>query len=278
MTQLMIKQGFIVGCLLVWVLVGSGVSYAQDKSVQEVNDPTLDIGKEVERIAGRKRRARKSLYKGYRCRRRVLRRRIQGHRRVLEIFRVLPKRAAFAYVPYVPYLYWYDKHTGKIKQGAKARFDPKRHLLLHGPYIQKVDTLTTAKRFFYLGTRDGRWANWTLTYKLVNKAHYNKGWRRDAHITYYDPERKRLREVIPMEFGNREGMYYAFHRTGNLACRGSYERGCRIGTWIEFYVNGQPKREIKYTRTPCDGETRPYISREWNNQRKLIYQNTRAQP
>ena len=64
--------------------------------------------------------------------------------------------------------------------------------------------------------------------------------------------------------------YYAFFEDGKVAARGRYVSDSRVGIWTEFFNTGKKKREINYGDKPFS--TNPsYISREWNNSGKLIY-------
>ena len=42
---------------------------------------------------------------------------------------------------------------------------------------------------------------------------------------FYDDDRKKLKEVIPVVYGEVEGDYYFFHENGEIAVKGQYKYG-----------------------------------------------------
>ena len=88
---------------------------------------------------------------------------------------------------------------------------------------------------------------------------------------FWEPKKENLKEIIPIKYGEKNGIYYAFHINGNLAAKGEYQFNNKIGLWIEYYSkNGKKKREIKYNVDPYN-KNKTYISREWNLNGKLVY-------
>jgi antitoxin component YwqK of YwqJK toxin-antitoxin module len=109
---------------------------------------------------------------------------------------------------------------------------------------------------------------------LKDKAKFYRGWPSESTISYYDPlERKKIKEIVPIEFGNKEGFYYMFHENGLVAVTGEYKWDRKVGNWVEYYPNGKRKKLITYSRDPFDKEMRPFIKTEWSDKGKEIYRN-----
>ena len=165
-------------------------------------------------------------------------------------------------------IYLYDKKKKKIVK-SKKKIDES--YMLHGPYIKRIDDQTIEEGFFYYGLKHGRWVRLNRSDILQDKETYFMGWLNESIRFFWDPKKENLKEIIPIKYGEKNGMYYAFHLNGNLAAKGEYQFNNKIGLWIEYYSkNGKKKREIKYNKDPYN-KNKTYISREWNLNGKLIY-------
>lgn len=165
--------------------------------------------------------------------------------------------------------YWYDPKKKKIVNSL--RVDPKRALVLHGPYVKKKGEQVIEEGWFYKGMKHKRWVRFNGSDILMDKKYWWKGWPQDALLAYYDHDRRKLREVVPVHHQEKQGEYWAFHENGNLAARGFYTHDYKTGTWREYYVNKKLKREVLYPEDPFDFEHQPVILREWDRNGKLIY-------
>ena len=196
-----------------------------------------------------------------------------GKRRIRERFHVLPSKVAEEIPPYVPFVYWYDSKERVIRY--TARDAPRTGPLLHGRYRKKERKQILEERFFYHGVAHSRWT-WLGTDNILkDKRHYFKGWTRAGTQTYYDLAQTKLREVIPIQHGKREGPYYAFHENAQLAAIGNYRSDKRVGLWREFYPNGKPKRELQYPKTPNPKNKKPpFIKRDWNRKGTLLHKSS----
>ena len=97
-------------------------------------------------------------------------------------------------------------------------------------------------------------------------------------MTYYDPvERKRVKEMIPIEIDEREGFYFMFHENGTVAVTGEYKWGEKVGDWIENYANGKRKRIISYASEPFQTDIRPFIRKEWDERGWEIFTSNKGQ-
>lgn len=175
--------------------------------------------------------------------------------------------------PYVRDIHWYDFKTGRIRVGGKI--DPKYGAILHGPYKMIQNEQVLEEGIFYVGAKHGRWTSYAKMYDyfiLTDKKKYYKGWPKESMVSYYDRERTKLREVIPMEHEKKEGAYFYFHENGLLAVQGEYRNDAKVGRWVEYYeYRRQRKREVQYPTDPYDDGFRPYIVKEWDKTGEVIY-------
>jgi antitoxin component YwqK of YwqJK toxin-antitoxin module len=119
-----------------------------------------------------------------------------------------------------------------------------------------------------------------MTYKrdsvLENKEKYFRGWPKESLVSYYDPgERKKMKEITPIEYGEKDGYYYRFYENGQMAVAGEYRYDRKVGDWTEYYPNKQRKKIISYAKDWHDDEFKPYIKIEWNDKGKEIYRNNK---
>jgi riboflavin kinase/FMN adenylyltransferase len=113
--------------------------------------------------------------------------------------------------------------------------------------------IVTEEGIFYKGTKHGRWMTYNVQDLVQNKSKYYKGWPKESYVTYYDPtERKHLKEVVPVEYDEKNGYYYMLFESGTVAVVGEYKWNVKIGDWIENYPNGKRKRIISYSKEPFD--------------------------
>ena len=176
--------------------------------------------------------------------------------------------------PYVRDIYWYEYSSNSVKKGGTP--SPEEGMLLHGPYRVEKDGEIIVKGIFYKGTKHGRWTTYRKMQDymaLESKEEYNKGWPKESKISYYDREATKLKEVIPVEYGKKEGNYYLFFPSGQVAVRGEYRYDKKVGTWTEYYpLRQRRKKEIQYAPDPWTDNFRPFIAQEWNQEGQLIYE------
>ena len=197
----------------------------------------------------------------------------QGNRTVIDEFRYLKDPVEID--PYVRDIYWYNFKKKKIQNSRK--FDPSIGVLLHGPYTKRLGDQVLEEGIFYKGMKHGRWVRWDKYDILRSKEKYYKGWPKLSKVVYYDRGRKQLREIIPVQLGEKEGNYYAFHENGRIAARGEYHFDYKVGVWVEYYDSRRKKREIQYPEDPFDEAFQPYIIREWDEKGTIIYDRTSHQ-
>ena len=250
-------------------------SYSQEENVSdlfrvEYDTPlTIDLSEESnqedEEVAPKEKKKR-NFYFGFKTKKHFTRSGSWGEG-VYELFNYLKK-----YVPppeYAREYYWYDTKKKKILNSL--RINPSRALILHGPYVKKKGEQIIEMGWFYKGMKHKRWVRFNNSDILMDKKYWWKGWSQDARLSYYDHGRTKLKEVIPVHHGEKQGNYWAFHSNGNLAVRGIYKHDYKTGTWREYYPNKKLKREVLYSDDPFDFHHKPVILREWNRKGLKIY-------
>ncbi|WP_258099428.1 toxin-antitoxin system YwqK family antitoxin [Marinoscillum pacificum] len=191
-----------------------------------------------------------------------------GERTVVELFHYLKDKDYVGPDPYARDFYWYDFKKKKIQNSLKAK---KGYAgVMHGHYIKKRGDQILEEGHYYKGMKHGRWVRYNTSDILMDKEIYYKGWPKESRLAYYDFDREKLKEMIPVHFGEREGEYFAYHENGSLAVVGHYQHDNRVGIWREYYDNRRVKREVHYPLEPFD-KTPPFISKEWDKDGRLIY-------
>jgi hypothetical protein len=176
---------------------------------------------------------------------------------------------------YVRDIYWYDRERDQIK---KRGFNPQKGVILHGPYAVRRDDVTIEEGIFYIGTKHGRWIRKTPQDILIDKEKYYKGWPKESLVKFYDPiTRTKIQEIIPIEYGQKEGNYFYFFEDGSRAVTGEYRYDERVGKWTSYYKNrrGRRKREIQFRKDPDNDRFVPYINKEWSSAGKIVYDRTK---
>lgn len=256
------------------------VSWAQDEPQEPqeqrftIDTPaSLDFQKEEEPVnTTKKKKPKKKVFYGIKTKKGFTRKGV-GDRITYELFYYLKKSEKPQ--TFVRDIFWYDYTRREIRK--TSTFDPTKGVLLHGPYEKRVGDVVVEKGIFYKGTRHGRWMRYnSRDSTLLDKDKYYHGWPKESLVSYYDPtERKRMKEMTPIEFGEKEGFYYFFHENGQLAVQGEYQWDEKVGDWTEFYNNGKRKKIIAYPKEPFDESMQPYVKAEWNDKGKEIYRNNK---
>jgi antitoxin component YwqK of YwqJK toxin-antitoxin module len=125
---------------------------------------------------------------------------------------------------------------------------------------------------FFKGTKHGRWVRKDKDNILLDKEKYYKGWPRESMVSYYDRERKKIKEIIPIEYGEKEGNYFYFHENGQVAVAGEFHWDAPVNEWVEYYPNGFRKKIIRYDEDPFDQIFRPFTLKEWDPRGKVVYE------
>jgi len=257
-------------------LTGSLPGFAQQEEPQDqtftVDTPVnLDFLKEEEPVETKKKKVKKKVFYGIKTKKGFTRKGV-GERVTFELFYYLKKSE----MPktFVRDVYYFDYARREVRKTSK--FDPQKGVLLHGPYKRVMNQVVLESGIYYKGTKHGRWMTYNSDSVLTDKAKYFRGWPKESLVTYYDPiEKKKVKEITPIEFGEKEGFYYMFHENGLVAVTGEYKWDKKVGNWIEYYPTGKRKKLIAYSKDAFDKEIIPYIKSEWNEKGKEIYRNNK---
>lgn len=254
------------------------IAFAQDEAVDpdrlfEVNyeSPlTIDLGEEEEEeeVELKKKKRKKNVFYGVKTKKGFTRTGF-GQDVVIELFYYL--KVYEDPDEYVRDIFWYDFKKRKISKSR--RIDKKYAGILHGPYVKMLGDQILEEGIFFKGTKHGRWMRYNKYDILQDKKKWYKGWPKEAKIAYYkDTNPKRMKEIIPIHYGEKEGDYYAFHKGGRIAVIGEYKHDHKVGLWREYYnQQNRRKREIQYPEKPFDKDFVPYISKEWDIRGNVIY-------
>ena len=191
---------------------------------------------------------------------------------VVEDFYIFPE--AVEVDPYVLAIYRHDTQRERVV-GVRPRNNQATRVL-HGPYKKLIDDKVVEEGMYFYGTKHQRWTKLTRQNILTSKQHFHKGWFRDSEIEYYDGAGKeKIKSVLPIQYGKKEGTFIQFHQNGQIAVRGSYQYDKKVGIWEEFYdVQGvyRVKREIQFAPDAFRKDFKPYIRKEFDRNGDLIYQ------
>lgn len=265
------KSVFITLLLFLITILPALAQEEEDKRFTIDTPVTLDFKEEKVEEPKKKKKVKRKVFYGIKTKKGFTRKE-QGERVTFELFYYLKKQEEPQ--TFVRDIYWYDFKTRQIR--VTAKFDPKRGVLLHGPYEKRQGDILLEKGIFFKGTKHGRWMTYQRDSVLRDKNFFYKGWPKESQVTYYDPgERKKMKEIIPIEFGEREGYYYRFFENGKIAVTGEYRWGQKVGDWVEFYPNNNRKKIITYSKEPFDKELKPFIRAEFNEKGEEIYRNNK---
>jgi antitoxin component YwqK of YwqJK toxin-antitoxin module len=265
--------------LLASILLCASRILAQDQPEKDerftIDTPvTLDFEKEEEPVnTKKKKKPKKKVFYGIKTKKGFTRKGF-GNRITYETFYFLKK--AEKPQTFVRDIYWFDYTRKEIRKTSPSSFDPKKGVLLHGPYKRTQNDVVLERGIYYKGTRHGRWLSYNRDSVLTDKTKYFRGWPKESLVSYYDPnDRKKMKEITPIEFGEKEGYYYRFYENGQMAVSGEYRWDQKVGDWVEYYPNNKRKKIIAYPKEPFDEEVKPFIRIEWNDKGKEIYRNNK---
>jgi hypothetical protein len=170
-----------------------------------------------------------------------------GGRSTIEEFNVVKYVEDEAVSRYVQEIWWYDPGQSRIVNTPLK--ENQRAQICHGPYKKIVNQVLVEEGYFYMGAKDGRWESYDAEGLLLSKNYFDRGFPSGSAISYFDSEKKKIKEVIPTVYGKTTGQYLLFYASGNLAMEGKLDDSLRIGRWREFYefgTGGRLKKEIRY--------------------------------
>lgn len=229
----------------------------------------MELSEEAKDAQKRKEKRRKKKYfYGLKTKKGFTRRGV-GDRVELEIFHYLKDFRDTD--PYIPEIYWFDLERKRIRN--TGTIPEKKGVILHGPYKRMIGDNLVEEGIYYKGARHGRWTKFDRKDILLDKVKYFKGWPKDSKVKHYDEKSTKLKEVLPIVYGKKNGTYYYFHENGTIAIKGEYKEDIKVGVWTEYYpFRRRRKKEIQYPSDPYDKSYQPFISREWDRQNRVVYQ------
>ncbi len=265
---------YIFSLLLLAPLVGTAQEEVDPNSIDNrftVGAPvTIDLVEkedQLEDVEIKKKKRKKKVFYDIKTRKGYTRQGY-GDRTTLELFYMLKEPVEVD--PYVRDIYWYDFRRKEIRIGGKI--DQKYGAILHGTYKKLRGDQVLVEGIFFKGMKHGRWMQYDKEDLLVDKEKYFKGWPKESQVRYYDRGHEKMKDIVPIEYGEKEGYFYYFFENGRVGVQGEYHWDLPVGDWIEYYASGRRKKIIRYSKDPFDKTFKPYIWKEWNEKGKLVFE------
>lgn len=237
------------------------------KPSMETGEPAEEVEEKYEKK--RKKNASKRYFMGERVSRGFVKSGGRGDREVVETFSYLTQHQEPD--PYAPEKYYYDTKRRKLYK-TRGELNPEQHKVLHGPYKKEQGGEVVEEGYFYIGTKHLRWERYNRNGILLAKEHFEKGFLRDAVVTYYEGTKK-IKEVIPYAYGEVQGTYYRFYENGQLEWTGQYQKGRKVGIWVKhFDFRNRRHSEYQYPKTPYDPPAEPYLVKQYDRHGTLVYE------
>jgi hypothetical protein len=198
-----------------------------------------------------------------------------GDRTIVEEFHILKDNDAAKPLPYVRDVYRYYQRSGRVSSSIIK--DEGTGLLLHGPYKRYQNGDLIEEGYYYAGMKNGRWEKYDSHFMLTDKSRWDKGVPAESRVTFYDSTHRKVKEIIPVEYGKIKGTYMAFHENGLLAEEGKYDNGVKTGRWTEFYPISPSGRRMRkkltqYASDQWDTDFESYTISEWDEKGKVTFE------
>jgi len=198
----------------------------------------------------------------------------KGRNQYIEIFYYL--KTFQQPTDFAPARYYFDPRKRKIFNTTEE-LDPATAKVLHGPYKRMQGGKVIETGFFALGTRHLRWEKFDKNNVLLSKQHYEMGFPRDAQVSYYANDKKRLKEVIPYADGKLEGDYVSFTEHGKREWVGQFENGKKVGEWTRYwgFRNTKDRRHYVYQYGESGYEpevAEPELLKEYNRNGVMVFE------
>ncbi|HEX8545829.1 MAG TPA: hypothetical protein VF691_02645 [Cytophagaceae bacterium] len=236
--------------------------------------PKLDLTPDsTEEVSKKKDKKKKKVFYGLKCKKGFTK---TGKRKKLAIETFYYLKEFKFPDPYVKDIYVFEIKTRKIVEIDELQEkDKNKYKVLHGPYKRTVGDQIVEQGIFYLGMKHGRWEKYGKNFILMDKTKYYKGWQRDAEMTYYDLEKKKIQEVKPYKYGTLNGTYYYFLENGQILQHGKYKDDVKIGLWVEYYKDkARRRKETQYPRDPyVEDQFEPFVLNEWDDEGNPLIKN-----
>jgi antitoxin component YwqK of YwqJK toxin-antitoxin module len=243
-------------------------------ALADTTKPSTETGEALEEVEEkqekkRKKKADKRYFMGDRVARGFVKSGGRGDREVVETFSYLVEHKDPD--PYAPEKFYYDSKDRKLYK-TRNEVNPDRHKVLHGAYKKELGGEVVEEGYFYAGTKHLRWERYNRNGILLSKEHFEKGFLRDAVVTYYEGTKK-IKEVIPYAYGEVQGTYYRFYENGQLEWSGQYQKGRKVGVWVKHYdFRARRQYEYQYPKTPYEPKAEPYLVKQYDRHGTLIFE------
>ncbi len=241
----------------------------------ELSEEELNLAKEEEKRNQRKRnkKKKKKIYLGIKTKGGFTKNATRSYTDT-EVFRFI-EPSYLMDDPYQQDIYYYDIKDRKIRHKDYYTIKTylkkgKKILLLHGPYAKYRNREKREEGYFYKGTKHGKWKEYDRNFTLMEKLKYDLGHPADSKITYYDAAKTKVKEVMPIQHGRRQGKYYLFYENGVMAMEGEYENDKKVKMWREWYETRQRKKDMLYPLYWWEDKEAKLL-REWNQRGQLMY-------
>ncbi len=240
-----------------------------DLEVSESTRPTVELNPgsfSKKKKEEKQKRRKKNVFYGYKCKKKTIK--IVKNGKVTFIrFYLLPDYEDPNPYAYAKYIYDSEKKDiVRVRSVSEGDGVP-----LHGKYERVYEGNVIERGYFYKGVKHGRWERYHQNGDLLDKTKWNKGFPKESVITSYPQDTRLIKEVIPIHYGKREGMYMSYYESGRLKEVGEYHEGEKIELWVEYYDIMQPngyqrkKREVRHKkRKDVYKDIEPVVQRAWN--------------
>lgn len=261
-----------------------GVLGGKDKLEERIKSRTLDDGEDarplilVDSAASdkreiRKKKAKKRMFYGAMTKKAFIKRQ-KGRKQSYEFFYFLKKGDDIQ--PFVKDIYWYHKVKRKIMVGAIPPKDKLFAKILHGPYRKVTEGKVEEEGIYYFGAKHGRWMYEKAQGDemiLLEKEKFYKGHPKESQFTYFDTEKTKIKEVVPVRNGEKHGEYCLFSSTGNLLSEGKYEYNVKVGKWTDYFDTNKRKikRQLQYAKNWEEKNFKPYTLVLFDEKGKVVY-------
>jgi len=261
---------------LLIILIGSACAsvpefMALNKVEKDEDAPDINYEKEItDTLADVELKKKKNVYYGERTRKEFA----NPNNSTYELFNVL--REPVQVDQYVREIYHYDRQAARVVKSIGR--GQVLEDVLHGPYSKEINEVIVEQGMFYKGMKHEIWFIQNRDSTLADKIHYHMGWYRDSEISYYDEVTKqKVKEVIPIRYGKKEGAYFRFFENGKIAVTGKYFFDQKVGIWEEFYNRSLTaiKREIQFRPQFYMKDFEPFIRKEWSSRAEVLYESPR---
>ncbi|WP_400192517.1 toxin-antitoxin system YwqK family antitoxin [Hymenobacter sp. B81] len=237
------------------------------KLSKEEERKLLDKQKDAQRKSAKKK---KNIFLGDRIKKGFVKSGRKGRNQVIEVFYYLkvPKQPN----TYAPAKWYFNPAKKRLYKDATEQ-DLTKVKVLHGPYKKMQGGKVVETGFYNVGTRHLRWERFNRDNILLSKTHYEQGYPRDAHISYYDGAQTMIKEVLPYVNGKLEGDYVSFKPDGQLDWTGQFENGRKVGSWTKYWgFRNRRHYEYEYGESGYEPEAEPVLFKEYNRNGVLIYE------